>query len=74
MRDLHALTGIPVNDREAVQAKPIANGIDAYVVIAEPANTYGRYITTIEKYASGNVVRRDTRVFLPPLDLVSSRD
>jgi len=41
------------DDREAVRAKLIANGIignDAYVVVAGPANTYGHYVTTIEEY------------------------
>jgi len=51
------LTGsdfITTNDREAVRAKLIANGVignDAYVVIAGPANTYGHYVTTIEEYS-----------------------
>ena len=41
------------DDREAVRAKLIANGIignDAYVVVAGPANTYAHYVTTIEEY------------------------
>ena len=41
-------------NRETVRAQLIANGIigiDAYIVIAGPANAYGHYVTTIQEYS-----------------------